>query len=65
MEKIKWSYDKKYKQWYCIETAPYANDGFSIRKDGEKYQLDKNYSFVAMFKTLRNAKTVANLLRHG
>lgn len=62
---FEWNYDVRGKEWYVGETVAWANDGFSIRKDGKKYQLDRNHSFVGMFKKLSNAKTVAYLLRHG
>lgn len=65
MEKIKWHYDKKFKQWWAPETVAYANDGFTIRKDGTKYQLDRDHGFINRFHKLSSAKTVANLLRHG
>ena len=66
-ESLKWSYDKKFKQWYVSESAPYARDGFSIKKENENYQLTTDNSFhtVGWFKKLSSAKQVAYLLRHG
>ena len=66
MEKIKWHYDKKFKQWYVMETSAYAKDGVCIRKKGTLYilEIDDNI-FSWYFKKLSSAKQVANLLRHG
>ena len=65
IDKIKWSYDKKNEEWYVCESFPYANDGLSISKDGERYKLCKAYLVVGRFNKLSSAKTVANLLRNG
>ncbi len=68
--KIKWSYDKKNKQWYTGETAFYANDNFSIDKSdkyaGTPYKLTLGYlRTIGRFKKLKTAKLIAHHLRHG
>lgn len=65
MEKIKWSYDKKFKEWWINETSPYAMDHMNIENVGGKYELTKGVLRVGRFKKLSSAKIVANLLRHG
>lgn len=66
MQKIKWHYDKKFKQWYCLDTSVYACDGFTIKKDGSTYKLVEGHlKTIGHFRFLSSAKTVANLLRHG
>ena len=63
---IKWSYDKANKQWFCLETFPYAKDGFTIskKKDG-KYLLEQDYTMIHFFNKLSSAKLTARLLRFG
>lgn len=65
--KIKWNYDKKHKEWYVIETVPYANDTYTISKTTEgQYILVKSYfQHIGHFKKLGNAKKVVELLKHG
>lgn len=66
MEKIKWKYDKKRKQWWVNEASPWLNDGFQIYKDRGRYYLKEDgVNYDIAFKKLSSAKTVANLLRHG
>ncbi len=70
---LKWRNDKKNKQWYTLESAPYANDGFSIKKEESGIPKDRPYtltndyrsSIIGRFYTLNAAKTVANLLQYG
>lgn len=66
MEKLKWKYDVKNKQWYTRESVPYANDSFTIRKEESEYVLKGDYfTTYGRFKKISSAKTVANLLKHG
>lgn len=66
MEKIKWKYDKKRKQWWANETAPWSNDGYQICHDLDGYVLTGDELRSKLyFKKISSAKTVANLLRHG
>lgn len=63
---MNWNYDNKNKEWYTLETVPYANDDFSIKKDGQTYKLTENhFKIIGRFKKLTNAKLVAKLLRNG
>lgn len=63
---MKWNYDNKNKEWYLIETVPYANDDLSIKKDSSTYKLTENhFKTIGRFKKLTNAKLVAKLLRNG
>ena len=39
-KKLKWKYDKNFKQYYTIETEPHSNDGFTIEKKSNFYYLD-------------------------
>jgi len=63
VEKLKWKYDKKFKQWWVnIGT----DDGFVIHKEGGLYALVRDSFYVAgRFTYLKNAKTVAQLLYNG
>jgi hypothetical protein len=66
--KLKWKVDRKNKQWYIIETVPYANDGFTITKTSDGlYRLVRDYSITTMiiFKKLSSAKKVAELIKFG
>lgn len=65
MNKIKWKYDKKYKYWWTNETAAWANYGFTIKKDESYYVLEREYYFIGRFNKIKNAKTVAELLKNG
>lgn len=62
---MKWSYDVKNKEWYIIESFPYANDGFSIKKNGTSYNLTRNHSYIWSFSKLSSAKEVARLMKNG
>lgn len=64
-QKIKWSYDKDFKQWWTPETTPWSNNGFTIRryKSGE-YRLSQGRT-IGRFKKLSSAKQVAHLLMFG
>lgn len=65
-QKIKWHYDKKFKQWYVNETIAYGNDGFQICHDSNRYVLTGDiFGSKLYFNKLSSAKQVANLLRHG
>lgn len=66
MAKLKWSYDKKHKQWYIIESPPYANNGIDIKKSDNEYILSFD-AFMSKyrFKKLSSAKKVAQLIHNG
>ncbi len=68
MEKLKWHYDKKIKQWWINEHPVYANNGFTIERNlnSKRYSLMLGHTKpIGFFNKLSSAKTVANLLRHG
>ncbi|HWY12342.1 MAG TPA: hypothetical protein VN026_13500 [Bacteroidia bacterium] len=70
MKKLKWSYDKRRNQWYTLETVSWANDGFTINKEGLKkfnsfYRLEKGSRYISNFSKLKNAKKVAELIYNG
>jgi len=72
-DKLKWSYNKKHKEWWTLESAPWANDGFSIKRVSRSYQSRKyatNYTLLISarefsFNRLMNAKKFAELYRYG
>lgn len=64
-KKLKWKYDKRFMQYYSIETEPYANDGFVIEKKSGFYYLDHGSKFIYGFNKLTSAKKVADLIRFG
>ena len=64
-KKLKWKYDKNFKQYYTIETEPHSNDGFTIEKKSNFYYLDFGSKFIAGFAKLASAKKVAELIRFG
>lgn len=64
-KELKWKYDKKFKQYYTVETEPYANDGFTIEKKDDFYFLDHGSKFIYGFNKLKSAKLVAELIRFG
>ena len=65
MSKLKWKYDKKFKQWYIGEIEPYSNDVLTIEKKSDFYYLDFGSKFIAGFSKLSSAKKVAELIRFG
>ena len=64
--KLKWKYDKKFKQWW-VDLGLYEYGGFMIEKDGSYYALirDDSRGRIGSFRLLKNAKTVAQLLHNG
>ncbi len=65
---MKWSYDKKNKEWYTLETAAYANDGYSIKKfhpHNKTYSLCNNFRRIADVRKLSSAKLIAFLINNG
>jgi hypothetical protein len=65
-ETMKWRYDKKNKQWWIPESAPYANDGLQIDKIDCRYRLwIDGTTHSHWFKKLSSAKKVAELLIKG
>lgn len=68
MAKLKWKYDKKFKQWWIGESVPYAGDAMSIWKsdNGKKFSLKMEYPKAhLLFKRLLDAKKVAQLIYNG
>lgn len=63
MEKLKWNYDKEFKQWWI----PNAGGGFKIRKDEdlEMWELRKHDRLISIFYKLTSAKQVAQLIHNG
>ena len=60
--KLKWQYDKQFKQWWVqIDRG----DGFLIEKETNCYVLTRDYEFRQSFSLLKNAKKVAQLLYNG
>lgn len=63
MEKLKWKYDKKYKQWWVNESIPYANNGMTITKGETLYILQFDHINASLtFKNISSAKKVAQLI---
>ena len=63
MEKLKWKYDKRFKQWWV--NLDYENQ-FHIEKEIGQYVLYRNSIIrIGRFACLKNAKTVAQLLYNG
>ncbi len=64
MEKIKWKYYKKFKQWYIpygdftIDTKPLYHFGKYVLTNG-------HFKTIGRFKKLSSAKKVAELLING
>lgn len=67
MNKLNWKYDKLRKQWYTLESKPYAMDSALIEKTkGGEFYLQMDYpQFHLRFKKLNNAKKVAQLITNG
>lgn len=67
MKKLKWKYDKKFKQWWVGESVPYANDGAQItkEKDGRFLLRMDNPHATLRFKKLSTAKKIAQLIHNG
>lgn len=64
-KKLKWKYDKKFKQWYITESEPYANDGATIDKTQIGYKLLINGDLIHYFNKLSSAKEVGRLIQLG
>ena len=65
MKKLRWHYDKKFRQWYTLESEPFVNDSFTIDKSETTYHLKQNHQHVKHFTKLKNAKQCARLLAYG
>ena len=68
-QKIKWSYDKKHKEWFTGESSPWANDGMVIKKVPGGYGLFiDSYSIISPWvtcKRLRATKLMAHYKKFG
>lgn len=67
MAKLKWKYDKKFKQWWIGESVPYANDGAQIGKEKDgRFLLRMDYPHATLrFGKLKDAKDCAQLIHNG
>lgn len=65
MEKIKWSYDKNFKQWHMVMLhSPFP--ARIIKDEYGTYELTHNhFKLIGRFKKLSSAKTVSQLLING
>jgi len=61
MKKLKWNYDKKFKQWWI----PNAGGGFKIERGDFGWKLYHYAKTVYSFNKLSSAKKVAELMHNG
>jgi hypothetical protein len=63
--KIKWRYDKKFKEWWIENDEP-DGDQYCIKRELGDWSLSRNtFHTIGFFKKLKNAKLCAWLLLHG
>lgn len=63
--RLKWSYDKEYKEWYVMENLECNIYGFNITRDNIKciYRLQDDHDSMSLnFKTIKQCKIVAQWL---
>lgn len=61
MDKLKWHYDKKFKQWWIHN----AGGGFTLKKGEYGWELMQRYKLIHIFNKLSSAKKVAELIHTG